>query len=67
MVLSWIITNFEPDLVNQFLDYNTTWDLWVGIKTLLGSERDELQIFDLSQKLRLLNKIKTPLRCTLEN
>ena len=27
VVLSWIITNIEVDLVNQFLDYNTAWDL----------------------------------------
>ena len=24
IVLSWIITNIESDLINQFLDYNTT-------------------------------------------
>lgn len=50
IVLSWIITNIESDLVNQFLDYNTAWDLWKGIETLLGSGRDELQIFDLSTR-----------------
>ena len=50
VVLSWIITNIEPDLVNQFLDYSTAWALWRGIETLLGSGRDELQIFDLSSK-----------------
>ena len=50
MVFSWIIANIEPDLVNQFLDYDTAWDLWVGIETLLGSGRDELQIFDLSSR-----------------
>ena len=44
MVLLWIIANIEPNLVNQFLDYNTAWDLWVGIETLLGSGRDKLQI-----------------------
>ncbi|XP_057535258.1 uncharacterized protein LOC130813442 [Amaranthus tricolor] len=50
IVLSWIITNIDSDLVNQFLDYNTAWDLWKGIETLLGSGRDELQIFDLSTR-----------------
>src|SRR5688500_15396153 len=34
IVLSWIISNIEPALVNQFLDYSTAWDLWKGIETL---------------------------------
>lgn len=50
MVLSWIIANIEPDLVSQFLDstQHRTYG-WV-LKTLLGSRRDKLQIFDLSSK-----------------
>ena len=56
VVLSWIITNIEPNLVNQFLDYSTTWELWRGIETLLGSKQDELQIFDLSLKASSLQQ-----------
>ena len=56
VVLSWIITNIEVDLVNQFLDYNTAWDLWKGIETLLSSGRDELQIFDLSARAAALQQ-----------
>ncbi|XP_057518458.1 uncharacterized protein LOC130799377 [Amaranthus tricolor] len=50
IVLSWIIANIDSDLVNQFLDYTTAWELWKGIETLLSSGRDELQIFDLNSK-----------------
>ena len=27
VVLSWIISNIETELINQFLDYTTSWDL----------------------------------------
>lgn len=56
MVFSWIISNIESDLISQFLNYTTTWDLWNGISTLLSSGRDELQIFDLSSKASSLNQ-----------
>ena len=49
VVLSWIITNIEPD-------YNTAWELWRGIETLLGSGRDELQIKDLRSKASSLKQ-----------
>ena len=48
IVLSWIISNIDTDLVNQFLDYTIARDLWRGIEVLLNRGRDELQIFDLS-------------------
>lgn len=48
MVIFWIVSNINSDLINQFLDYTTARDLWKGIETLLGSGRDELQIYDLS-------------------
>lgn len=54
IVLSWI--NIESDLVNQFLNYTTTFKLWKGIDTLLSSGRDELQIFELSNKTANLKK-----------
>uniref|UniRef100_A0A803LV14 Integrase catalytic domain-containing protein n=1 Tax=Chenopodium quinoa TaxID=63459 RepID=A0A803LV14_CHEQI len=50
IVFSWIIENIDGDLVNQFLDYKTSRDLWKGIETLLSSGRDELQIYDLNLK-----------------
>ena len=50
VVLSWNISNIETNLINQFPDYTTSWDLRKGIATLLSSGRDELQIFDLSSK-----------------
>ena len=42
MVLSWIISNIESELMNQFLDYTTAYDLWNGITILLASGHDEL-------------------------
>ena len=48
IVLSWIISNIDTDLMNQFLDYTIARDLWKGIEVLLSSGWDELQIFDLS-------------------
>ena len=56
IVLSWIIANIESNLVNQFLNYTTAWDLWKGIETLLNSRRDELQVFDLSTKAATLKQ-----------
>ena len=50
MVISWIIDNIDADIVNQFIDYTTAGDLWQGIKNLLSSGQDELQIYDLSFK-----------------
>ena len=50
MVISWIIENIDGEIVNQFLDYTTAQSLWLGIESLLGCGRDELQIFDLSSK-----------------
>ena len=50
MVISWIIENIDGEIVNQFLDYTTAQSLWLGIESLLGYGRDELQIFDLSSK-----------------
>ena len=63
VVLSWIISNIDSNLVNQFLDYTTAWELWKGIETLLNSGRDELQIFDLSSKAANLNKKMTQSKC----
>ena len=56
VVLSWIIANIDSDLVNQFLNYTTTWDLWKGIETFLSSGKDELQTFDLSSKAASLKQ-----------
>ena len=50
IVLSWIISNIDTDLINQFLDYTIARDLWKGIEVLLNSGRDELQIFYLSSQ-----------------
>ncbi|CAO2817531.1 unnamed protein product [Amaranthus hypochondriacus] len=55
-VLSGIITNIDSELVNQFLDYSAAYDLWRGIETLLGSGRDELQIFDLNTKANAIKQ-----------
>ena len=67
VVLSWIIVNTRPELVNQFLDYTTAWDLWKGIETLFNNGRDELQIFDLSIKAANLKQNVSPSRYTSEN
>ena len=42
IVLPWIISNIDTDLINQFLDYTIARDLWKGIEILLNSGRDEL-------------------------
>ena len=49
IVISWILENIDPNLVNQFLDFPTAKDKQ-GIETLYSSERDGLQIFDLTVK-----------------
>ena len=61
IVLSWIITNIDTELVNQFLDYTTAKELWRGIEVLICSGRDELQIFDLSSQASNLKQNQDPL------
>ena len=61
IVLSWIISNIDTDLVNQFLDYTIARDLWKGIEVLLNSGRDELQIFDLSSQANSIKQNQDPL------
>ena len=56
MFIAWIIENIDGEIVNQFLDYTTAYSLWLGIKSLLESGRDELQIFDLSSKAATLRQ-----------
>ena len=56
MVIAWIIENIDGDIVNQFLDYTTAHSLWQGIESLLGCDRDELQIYDLSSKPAILKQ-----------
>ena len=56
IVISWIIENIDAEIVNQFIDYNTARDLWQGIENLLNSERDELQIYDLSSTAATLRQ-----------
>lgn len=50
LVFSWIIENIDADLVNQYLDYPTAYELWRGIETRYRSGQDGLQIFDLTVK-----------------
>ena len=50
IVITWIIENIDPELVNQFFDFPTAKTLWDGIETLFSSDRDGLQIFDLTAK-----------------
>lgn len=59
IVLSWIISNIDTKLINQFLDYTIARDLWKGIRVLLCSGRDELQTLFLVPKQMHLKKIKT--------
>ena len=51
-VVSWIIENIDSHLKKQFLDYPNTRELWCGIETMYGSERDGLQMFDLTVKAK---------------
>ena len=55
IVISWIIENIGSDLVNQFLDYPTAFELWRRIEAMFSSGRDGLHIFDLTVKA---NKIQ---------
>ncbi|XP_057546216.1 uncharacterized protein LOC130825160 [Amaranthus tricolor] len=61
IVLSWIISNIDTDLINQFLDYTVARDLWKGIEILLNSGRDELQIFDLSSQANNIKQDRDPI------
>ncbi|XP_057529718.1 uncharacterized protein LOC130808253 [Amaranthus tricolor] len=61
LVLSWIISNIDTELINQFLDYTIAKDLWKGIEVLLCSGRDELQIFDLSSQANNIKQNQDPL------
>ena len=61
IVLSWIISNIDTELINQFLDYTITRDLWKGIEVLLSIERDELQIFDMSSQANNIKQNQDPL------
>ncbi|VFQ89178.1 unnamed protein product [Cuscuta campestris] len=49
-VITWILENIESDIVNQYIEYPTAWDLWKGIEATYGSEKDPLQIYDLMVK-----------------
>lgn len=61
IVLSWIISNIDTDLINHFLDYTIAKDLWKGIETLLSSGRDELQVFDLNCQANSIKQHKDTL------
>ncbi|CAO2841169.1 unnamed protein product [Amaranthus hypochondriacus] len=61
IVRSWIISNIETDLINQFLDYTVAKELWQGIETLLSSGQDELQIYDLSCQANAVKQKGEPL------
>ena len=65
IILSWIISNIDTELINQFLDHTVARDLWRGIKVLLCSGRDELQIFDLSSKASALKQNQEPIEIFL--
>ena len=67
VVLSWIIANIRLELVNQFLDYTTMWDLWKGIETLFNNGRDELKYSISVLKPPISNKMLNPSRYTSEN
>ena len=60
-VFSWIIENIESDLVNQYLDYPTSRELWQGIEAMYSSGRDGLQIFDLTVKANSLKQGSDPI------
>lgn len=56
MVIAWIIENIDGEIVNHFLDYTVAHSLWQGIEGLLGCDKDELQIYDLSSKAATLRQ-----------
>lgn len=56
IVLTWILENIEADIVNQYIDYPTAWDLWKGIESTYSSGQDPLQIYDLTVKANNLRQ-----------
>ena len=50
IVITWLIENIEPELITQYLDYPTARELWKGIESTYHSERDQLQVYDLTVK-----------------
>uniref|UniRef100_A0A803LY61 Retroviral polymerase SH3-like domain-containing protein n=1 Tax=Chenopodium quinoa TaxID=63459 RepID=A0A803LY61_CHEQI len=61
IVISWVIENIEPELQNQFLDYPTARELWKRIETMYGSNKDGLQIFDLTVKANKIQQGTDPI------
>lgn len=55
-VFSWIIENIDTDLVNQYLDYPTAFELWKGIEMMYSSGKFGLQILDLLVKANTLKQ-----------
>ncbi|VFQ62771.1 unnamed protein product [Cuscuta campestris] len=60
-VITWILENIESDIVNQYIDYPTAWDLWKGIKATYSSGKDPLQIYDLMVKASEIKQGAQPL------
>ncbi|VFR00760.1 unnamed protein product [Cuscuta campestris] len=60
-VITWILENIESDIVNQYIDYPTAWDLWKGIKATYGSGKDPFQIYDLMVKASEIKQGAQPL------
>ncbi|KAL3622106.1 hypothetical protein CASFOL_033517 [Castilleja foliolosa] len=47
-VVSWMVDSLSPDLVGQFIEYQTARELWTGINQTYRSGEDALQIYDLN-------------------
>ncbi|CAO2823097.1 unnamed protein product [Amaranthus hypochondriacus] len=61
IVISWIIENIGSDLVNQFLDHPTAFELWRRIKAMFSSGGDGLHIFDLTVKANKIQQGADPI------
>ncbi|KAL3632291.1 hypothetical protein CASFOL_025275 [Castilleja foliolosa] len=46
-VISWLVDSMVPDLMGQFIEYQTARELWNGIYETYRSGEDALQIYDL--------------------
>ena len=61
-VFSWIVENVDTELVNQYLDYPTAYELWKGTEMMYSSGRDSLQVFNLMVKSNTLKQGKETIK-----
>lgn len=56
IALIWILENIESDIVDQYTDYPTSWDLWKGDESKYSSGKDPPKIYNLTIKANNLKQ-----------